>query len=194
MNEKQILSVYELKNRYDPDPPHSEQVTRLALKLFDLLRDLHKLDDRERNLLHAAALLHDIGYAIGDGKQHHINSTKLILQNKLSGFSENEIKKIAYTACLHRRRSTPEECLAFNGLEEEDKNIVLKLASLLRLADGMDRTHRSSVKDVECRINEEVVIFYLKSDFSLDQELQATIRKSTLFKEIFSRDAIFLQK
>lgn len=194
MNEKQILSVYELKNRYDPDPAHSEHVTRLALKLFELLKELHKLSDKEKNLLHAAALLHDIGYAIGNGKQHHINSAKLILQNGLRGFSKNEVEKIAYVACLHRRKSNPEECLTFNTLKEEDRETILKLASLLRLADGMDRTHRNSVKDIECRINKEVVVFYLKADFTLDQEIQAAIRKSLLFEEVFSKDVIFLQK
>jgi len=67
-----------LARRCDYDRPHTEQVTRLALELFDKLSDIHGLGTHERFLLNCAALLHDIGWCEG-GKGHHKTAMRLIL-------------------------------------------------------------------------------------------------------------------
>jgi len=47
----------------DPDPAHNEQVTTLALALFDGLHGLHGYGQTERRLLEIASRLHDVGWS-----------------------------------------------------------------------------------------------------------------------------------
>src|SRR5262249_42625431 len=47
-------SIEEIGEKYNYDKTHCQQVSRLALKLFEQLRNLHKLPDKFANLLHAS--------------------------------------------------------------------------------------------------------------------------------------------
>jgi len=55
--------VVKTARTYDPDPVHSEQVTTLALALFDGLCGLHGYGPGERRLLEIAGRLHDVGWS-----------------------------------------------------------------------------------------------------------------------------------
>ena len=46
-----------LRARYDEEPSHSDQVTKLALQLYDELEPWHGLDARQRELMESAALI-----------------------------------------------------------------------------------------------------------------------------------------
>ena len=63
-------SIFELLRKCNWHDQHSTQVTKLALKLFDALRDSLTLCDEDRELLEYASLLHDIGYHISHSKHH----------------------------------------------------------------------------------------------------------------------------
>ena len=63
--------VIKTARTYDPDPAHSEQVTALALALFDGLRLLHGYGPGERRLLEIAGRLHDIGWSGAVSGKHH---------------------------------------------------------------------------------------------------------------------------
>jgi exopolyphosphatase/guanosine-5'-triphosphate,3'-diphosphate pyrophosphatase len=108
-----LAAVKTLQLKYDPEPFHSNQVTKLALQLFDELSALHGLSVPERLLLEAAALLHDIGYA-RESDGHHKNSLKMILEYGLPGFNPTEIAIIANVARYHRK-----------SLPAADHNIML---------------------------------------------------------------------
>ena len=69
-----------LAAQYDTDFAHAEHVARLALELWDALAaaGVHRGDPKERELLWATAMLHDIGTAV-DYDDHHKHSRYLIL-------------------------------------------------------------------------------------------------------------------
>ena len=97
-------TVRNLAAQYDTDFAHAEHVARLALELWDALAaaGLHRGDPKERELLWATAMLHDIGTAV-DYDDHHKHSRYLILNAGLPGFSPREVALIGQAARYHRK-------------------------------------------------------------------------------------------
>jgi|UPI00039BDA7D exopolyphosphatase/guanosine-5'-triphosphate,3'-diphosphate pyrophosphatase len=186
-----LPSLAELQRRFDPDPRHSEQVTRLSLQLFDELGELHQLPHRARQLLQAAALLHDIGYALDNGSAHHKNSLNLILKHGLESFTPREIQMIANIARYHRRSMPTTRHESYRQLTEAERLVVDKLASLLRLADGFDHSHRSSIHSLHAQIRTDYVEIILKYLGELKDEISSANRKADLFRRTFNLDLVF---
>lgn len=141
-------SAMRLAERFQPGQSHPRQVARLALQLFDASADLHRLDSDARELLEYAALLHDIGRAISHSR-HHFHSGYLIANGDLGGFRRQEIEIIACIARLHRGSAPRLSRLPLAALPSPYPRLVITLATLLRLADGLDRGRRSAVTEVE---------------------------------------------
>lgn len=187
-----LPTIEELQRRYDPDPRHSEQVTRLSLQLFDELQELHQLASRERQWLRAAAMLHDIGYALANGAAHHKNSLNLIMTSGIASFSPSEIQIIANIARYHRKAMPALRHEPYRRLTEPERLIVDKLASLLRLADGFDHSHRSCIYSLHASQKELHVEITLKYLGELKDEILCASRKADLFRRTFNRDIVFI--
>lgn len=143
--DKTVLSI---ARRYEYQPTHSHQVAWLAGQLFDQMRELHRLSDEDRVLLQYAAILHDIGYHISHSN-HHRHAYYLIQNVELPGFSAKEAAIIATTVRFHRG-SPPKASRhpEYAALDKKTRKKVLKLSALLRLADGLDRSHRGLISQL----------------------------------------------
>lgn len=141
-------SVVHLAQGLDPDREHSEHVTELALRLFDQLRAVHRLDDRYRELLEAAGLLHNIGLFVNHAA-HHKHSHYLIRNSEqMLGFTDHEIELIALVARYHRKSAPRRKHPEFAALGRDDQQAVTVLAGILRIAIGLDRTYSSAISDL----------------------------------------------
>ncbi len=170
-------------NRYEEK--HSLQVTKLALKLFNEMKSLHGLGPTERLWLRAAGLLHDIGWVKGR-KGHHKTARDIILRSTLP-FDEGEKKIIALVARYHRRALPEDTHKYYSDLNSKDKDIVNKLASFLRIADGLDRRHINSVDDLVCEVMPKHVIIKIRSDKFSILEKEVGRQKSDLFESVFKK-------
>jgi exopolyphosphatase / guanosine-5'-triphosphate,3'-diphosphate pyrophosphatase len=142
-----LLETRALRARYDEEPSHSDQVARLALEIFDGLRGWHGLDDRPRDLLHSAALLHDIGWSqTADGKGHHKWSARLIHEHGWKALEAEEVALVAQIARYHRKTVPRPEHEAFHALSREGQRLVMILGGILRVADALDRTHSGRIE------------------------------------------------
>ena len=142
-------SVLSLAEAMDPDMPHSIQVARLALELFDATRGRHGLEDDARELLEAAALLCNVGMFLSHA-QHHKHSYYVIRStDRLSGFKDHEVELIALIARYHRKSEPRSKHAEFASLDPSDQQLVGVLAGLLRVATGLDRNHAGRVAAVE---------------------------------------------
>ena len=128
--------------------PHAEQVAQLSLSLFDQTRRLHRLGAEERALLHAAAMLHDVG-AFVSYNRHHKHSYYLLYHADLPGFTDRERELIATVARYHRRSVPKDRHEQVQLLTPEERSVVRRLAAILRVADGLDRGHRRHVRRVD---------------------------------------------
>jgi exopolyphosphatase/guanosine-5'-triphosphate,3'-diphosphate pyrophosphatase len=128
--------------------PHAEQVAQLSLSLFDQTRRMHRLGAEERALLHAAAMLHDVGSFVSYNR-HHKHSYYLLCHADLPGFTDRERELIATIARYHRRSVPKDRHEQLQLLTAQERSIVRRLAAILRVADGLDRGHRRHVRRVE---------------------------------------------
>ena len=141
-------SVLSLAEVMDEDQPHSIQVARLALELFDQAQARHGLGDDAREILEAAALLCNVGMFLSHA-QHHKHSYYVIRgTDRLTGFNDDEVERIALVARYHRK-SDPRPSTSSSPLFDDDaKYEVCVLAGLLRIAIGLDRNHAARVRSL----------------------------------------------
>jgi len=177
-----VRSVLYLGERCGYRREHAEQVSRLALSLFDQLADLHGLDVRYRDLLKYGCLLHDIGYLISH-KAHHKHSYYLIRNGELQGFSESEIEVIANLARYHRKGRPKKSHYSYQNLDKADRPAVRRLLPLVRLADALDRTHYSVVNALTCRVEKERVILSVHTQKDAELELWTADQNKRLFEK-----------
>ncbi len=143
--------VLQLAERAETVYRHNLQTARLALRLFDVTASVHGLGGREREWLEYAALLHDIGYSV-HYRGHHKHAYYLITNAVLDAFDQREVEIIALVARYHRgsfpkaRPNASDPALAV--LKPWQQRTIRKLATLLRLADALDRTHASRIEEI----------------------------------------------
>jgi exopolyphosphatase / guanosine-5'-triphosphate,3'-diphosphate pyrophosphatase len=188
-------SVKHLAENLKYEESHSNHVGRLALSIFDQTRSLNKLGSLEREYLEAAAILHEVGCFVSHS-QHHRHSYYLIRNSELLGFTENEKEIIANVARYHRKSHPKQKHEAFAKLNPQDQMIVKKLASILRIADGLDRTHASAVKNVKCIFNNGEINMVLEKSSSnntnLELEIWGAESKKLLFEETYGVKVKFI--
>jgi len=163
---------------------HCEHVAELGGRLFDALRDAFALPASGRDILQAAALLHDVGYLINHEK-HHKHAYHLIMHGDLTGFSAREIELIANVARYHRRAFPKRRHRNFARLDREERRLVRRLSGILRVADGLDRTHAQVVTGVRCRTDEGRVRVRVTATRDPAIELEDAQRKAGLFERAF---------
>jgi exopolyphosphatase / guanosine-5'-triphosphate,3'-diphosphate pyrophosphatase len=142
-------SVLHLRDRCDEDSRHSDQVSRLALALCDCLVEagLISVSGQDRDLLEFGALLANVGLVVAHSK-HHIHSWYVIRNSELTGLTDHEIDLIAQIARYHRKSHPKASHPEFAALSSADQTRVRTLAGILRIAIGLDRTHRSLVAEI----------------------------------------------
>lgn len=185
-----LRSVSELLNRTGADVAHATHVSRLALELYDDLAPLHELEEEARQILHVGALLHDIGLHL-EHRRHHKHSHYLIVHGGLRGFSGREIALIAAVARYHRKGPPRPKHTEFGSLRKPDQRIVLVLAALLRIADGLDRGHNQVVEAVHCQVLKRGASFTVLSWHDAEIELWGARRRSDLFASVFGLEPEF---
>ena len=166
---------------------HCEQVANLALQIFDGIKARFGLPAEARDVLQAAALLHDIGYLISHSK-HHKHAYHLIMHGDLPGFSPQEVELIANVARYHRRAFPKRSHENLSRLSSDERKLIARLAGILRIADGLDRTHAQSVTAVQVRFLRDSLRLGLQADSSPDVESIDAERKSTLFRKAFDTE------
>jgi len=182
-------SIERLARRSAVPVAHATRVRDLAVKIFDRTHALHQLTPLEREWLEHAAYLHDAGLAISY-QRHHRHSYYLILHGGMKGFSRDEVEVIAQVARYHRKAPPSESHQPFRRLDPWKKPVVEKLSALLRLADGLDRTHRGHVEDVRLEVRRKKVVVTATARGPAELEVFAAKEKADLFERVFDRRVV----
>ena len=180
------LSVLGLARRCNVDESHATQVARLATALFDQTLALHNLPPSDRELLEHAAWLHDIGEHVAV-EGHHKHTAYLIEHGKLRGFSPDDVGILTTLGRYHRRNDPKMSFEPFGHLPVDRRSDTLVLLSLLRLADGLDRGHASTVEGITVEISKDRVRLVIASHGDMDLEVWGVRRKRDLFECRFGR-------
>lgn len=173
-----------LGRRFRFDEAHGLQVARLSLALFDLLEDLHGLDSRERAILIAGAILHDIGQFISY-RRHHKHSWYIISNADLPGLSPGGVQVAALVARYHRRAEPDPSHPGYGELSREDREAVRKLAAFLRVADALDREHIARVTSLQAHLMNGELLLDLETRGDLALEEWALRKKGRMFENVY---------
>jgi exopolyphosphatase/guanosine-5'-triphosphate,3'-diphosphate pyrophosphatase len=183
-------SVIELGERCQYWTDHPRQVARLAVSLFDQTRHLHRLADREREWLEYGALLHDIGEHISYEK-HHRHSYYLIKNGDLRGFEPDEIEVIGLVARYHRRGVPKKSHEDYSTLSGPLRRTVKILAGIVRLAEGLDRSHAQTIGAVHIREKKDGLLVRLRAVGDAELELWAAERHAQPLADALERPVRF---
>ena len=181
-----IDACIRLGRRYGFDQAHGELVSSFAASLFDDMAAVHRLGERDRLLLRAAAVLHDIGdYVRYDG--HHKHSYYLIQHSDIMGLTPAERGVVANVARYHRKSPPDPAHPNFRELDKDARAKVRSLAAILRIADALDREHLGKVKGVKAEVDNAKRRLTLHVSGEEDRELEEwTVRaKSELLQDVF---------
>jgi CHAD domain-containing protein len=168
---------------------HCQLVTVLALRLFDQLRDLHRMGDRDRALVEYAALLHDIGWKYGD-KGHQKRSARMILADEGLPLGTRERGILGLVAGFHGTNVRFAADGLYYLLSRDDQQRVRTLAAILRIADGLDYLHQQTVTDIRCTINPHEVTCDIVASGDATIEKRRALVKGDLFTEVFGREPV----
>jgi len=184
-----LKAVLYLAESCEYEVGHTHQVTRLALRLFDELHPLHQLGAEERSWLHMGALLHDIGWIEGQ-KGHHKTALRIILKTKLLPFDNRERLLIGSIARYHRGALPKKKHDHFATLKLSERQIVSVLAAILRVADGLDRSHQSLIQDLSCEVTPEQILVRCSALRPAELEREIAMRKGQLMEKVFKRNLV----
>jgi exopolyphosphatase/guanosine-5'-triphosphate,3'-diphosphate pyrophosphatase len=180
---EQILeSALHLGRKYQFDEEHAMLTSKLAAELFLQSTSLHNLDKSNLLLLEVGALLHDLGHFIGT-IDHDKHGHYLLMANHLIGLSEREQNIVANLVRFHRGKTPSPDEESLKSLLQKDRQTVLKLSALLRLADSMDVSHTSRI--VHVTLKREKNGWQLKLSNGLMLEKWTIEKRKALFQEVF---------
>lgn len=177
---------------YKGDVVHATHVTALAADMFDGWQELHKLDARDKQLLHVAGMLHDIGITI-NYYDHARHSSYLVENARLFGLTHREQMLAAVVAGWHQGPAAKymRNRLYSEFLDETDWQKARKMALLLALAESLDTTQMRLVKKIEAGLMPAAAYLTITID---DQEgsieLQEVSKHRKWFKKEFGCELI----
>jgi exopolyphosphatase/guanosine-5'-triphosphate,3'-diphosphate pyrophosphatase len=180
-------SVLNLARQYGANLTHAGHVAKLALELYDGLAEagVHKPDDEARELLWAASIVHDIGVSV-DYDNHHKHTRYLVLSAGLPGFTPREVALIGQMARYHRK-GTPSPGRFAGYMGNGDAKLLTRCATLLRLAEQLERSRDQLVESVRVSADDDRVVVTLTSSSDLCVARWSAERMADAFAEAFGR-------
>jgi exopolyphosphatase/guanosine-5'-triphosphate,3'-diphosphate pyrophosphatase len=189
-------SVMAIAKKYRVDIAAGQRTAQLSLAIFDQLQGvLHQWGDEEREMLWAAAILHNCGLYIRHGS-HHKHSYYLIRNAELLGFNETQVEIVANLARYHRKSKPKKKHENYqNLLNKSQRQMVSELSAIMRLAVGLDRRQIGAIAQVDCVYDAPTKTLALHltpthSDDPCELELWSLDYKKLIFEEEFD---VFVQ-
>ena len=187
-------SARSLGRKYRYDEPHALDVAALSLKLFDLLKEEHGLGPRERMLLEASAVLHDIGIYISP-TSHHKHSFYLVNASEIFGLRKSDRDIVSNVVRYHRRSLPKPTHTAYMSLPRPDRTVVAKLAAVLRVADALDNPHQQKIQDFSLdKAADSYTLWVGPEAGDVSLERQAVQGKGDMFAEVFGAAVVLKQR
>ena len=180
-----LVGTRSFGRRLNYDQTHAEHVRELSVLLFDQLQPVHHLPAQSRVLLEAGALLHDVGHRVSH-RGHHKHGEYLALNGDIPGLEGRDRATVGALVRYHNRKAEPSgHHAAYSSLSNADKRIARRLASLLRVAEGLDHSHRQRATDLSASFQRGAVGLQVRAKGDAAEDLRAAERASELFEKEF---------
>jgi exopolyphosphatase/guanosine-5'-triphosphate,3'-diphosphate pyrophosphatase len=157
------------------------------------MKKWHGLGPREKLLLQAAAVLHDIGKFISLS-HHNLHSFDIIMGADIIGLNQLDTTIVANLARYHSHTAPSPMDACYSQLNPPNRVLVSKLAAILRLADALDRSHAQKFEEIDVKVTDDELLITVLTDKNIDLEQWSFIDKGAFFEEVFGIKAVIRQK
>ena len=158
------------------------------------MKKIHGLGQRERLLLQLSTILHDCGKYISMANLGEC-SYSIIMATEIIGLSHMEREIVANVVKYnHLEFSYYEEMSRYSMLDREAYLKIAKLTAILRLANGLDRSHKQKFKNVRTQLkdNQLTITVDTNEDITLERGLFGA--RAGFFEEVYSVRPVIRQK
>ena len=190
-NSQITASAKNLLRKYHGDENHAEYVRLAAIQLYDTLKDEIGLEEQAKILLEVAAILHDIGVFIRYDN-HNIHSSYIVKNSEIFGLSRKDISIVSEIVKYHKGHLMPQDDESFQMLPRSDRMMIMKLTSILRIADALDRGHLQKFTDLNIKILPNALEIHTQNSNNLVLEKMALSEKSEMFESTFGYKVILI--
>ena len=184
--EADILSIaHNTAERYHGIPERQHELEEIAVKIFDATKRYHGLGERERLLLRIAAILHDCGKYIS-----MVNVGKcsydIIMATEIIGLSHIEREIIANVVKFnHETFIYYRAQQSATDLDRQSYLTIAKLTAILRLANGLDRSHEQKFHDIRVEVCDGQLIIRVPGEVDLTMEKGLFVHRADFFEEVY---------
>lgn len=197
LTDMQWRSIVSFGKKFGLDHKFAEHVCKISLTIFDGLKPyLFTKETSEnlrsqRNLLRAAAYLHEIGKSVNISRYHR-HSEYIISNSSLTGFNQSEKQAIGLIT-RHHRKSIPNSSKVNTEELPITHATLTKLSACLRLATCLNRTRRNLVTDLSVKKNKQnalVLAIRGKGKTSLEAEYFKVEQEKHLLQKSLGFDIV----
>lgn len=147
-----------------PDFSRARRIARLALQLYDGFSNCgfitHDLHTDERFILHAAALLQEVG-RFNKGKAWHKESYRMIRRSAPPvGWSKRDMELAALVARFHRRALPRPDHKILKNYEPPVRQSLILLAAILRFANAFQAKPYRAVRRLEVESASGIIVVH----------------------------------
>ena len=188
-----IACARTISKRYKGSRVRSETLETIALRIFEAMREVHGLGQREQLLLRLATLLHDCGKYISLVNLADC-SYNIIMSTEIIGLSHIEREIVANVVRFNHSNFVYFEELEGSDLSQETYLVIAKLTAILRIANGLDRSHKQKFRDVNISVRGGQMLIGVSTEADITLEKGLFARRADFFEEVFGVRPVIRQK
>ena len=182
-NEDILAASRNISKRYNGNRKHAQTVETAVCQIFDVMKKYHGLGPRERLLLQISAILHDCGKFISMSSPGEC-AYRIIMATEILGLSHIEQEIVANVVRFNTVTIPPYK--DFEGrLDENQYLTVVKLMAMLRLGNGLDRSHRQKFAQMKLVIRDSTLTVTTTCPEDITLEKTTLENRNRFFEEIF---------
>ena len=190
-----LVASHNIAKRFSTGKEHIKGTTDLALSIFDSMKKVHGMGDRERLLLQIAVQLHDCGkyismINIGEASYDIIMATEMIGLSHMEREIVANVVRFNHSNFVYYGQAQDRP----QGLDKESYLTVAKLTAILRLANSLDRSHKQKMKGVKATLQDNELILKIDTQEDITLERGFFQTNTEFFKEVYSITPVIRQK
>ena len=189
-----IAASRNIAKRYKSNQAHIRNMEEVTLKIFDKMKKVHGLGQRERLLLQISVILHNCGKFISLTNVAEC-AYNIVMATEIIGLSHAERQIIATVIkfntmdfCYYN------ELVASSSVSQEEYLVIAKLTAILRIANALDRSHRQKFKDITVTLRDDQLVIGVESQDDLTLEKGTLAEKAGFFEEVFNIHPVIKQR
>lgn len=189
-----IACAQNISKRYRGSKKRSETLEQISLTIFDSMKKIHGLGKRERLLLQLSTILHDCGKYISMVNLGEC-SYSIIMATEIIGLSHVEREIVANVVKYNHLEFDYYETMGrYSMLDKNSYLKIAKLTAILRLSNGLDRSHKQKFKNVKTALKDDQLIITVDTNEDITLERGLFGARAAFFEEVYSVRPVIRQK